>query len=73
VENHEESVTSYRSSLLVGNLIADKGIQIAEMSKLGSLIGLVKHAIWADSLYFLQYNVAYFLVISRRISMFSGD
>jgi hypothetical protein len=29
------------------------GIQIEEMFKLGRLIGLVKHAIWADSLYFL--------------------
>jgi hypothetical protein len=30
-----------------------RGNQIGEMSKLGWLIGLVKHAIWADSLYFL--------------------
>jgi hypothetical protein len=30
-----------------------RGIQIGEMSKLGWLIGLVKHAICADSLYFL--------------------
>jgi hypothetical protein len=30
-----------------------RGIQIGEMSKLGWLIGLTKHAIWADSLYFL--------------------
>jgi hypothetical protein len=30
-----------------------RGIQIGELSKLGWLIGLVKHAIWADSLYFL--------------------
>jgi hypothetical protein len=29
------------------------GIQIGELSKLGWLNGLVKHAIWADSLYFL--------------------
>jgi hypothetical protein len=43
------------------------------MSKLGSLIGLVKHAIWAYSLYFLQCNIAYFLVISHRISLVSGD
>jgi hypothetical protein len=28
-----------------------RGIQIGEMSKLGWLIGLVKHAIWADSLF----------------------
>jgi hypothetical protein len=31
-----------------------RGIQIVEMSKLGWLIGLVMHAIWADSLYFLN-------------------
>jgi hypothetical protein len=30
-----------------------RGIQIREMYKLGWLIGLVKHAICADSLYFL--------------------
>jgi hypothetical protein len=30
-----------------------RGIQMGEMSKLGWLIGLVKHAIWADFLYFL--------------------
>jgi hypothetical protein len=30
-----------------------RGIQMGEMSKLGWLIGLVKHAICADSLYFL--------------------
>jgi hypothetical protein len=36
-----------------------KGIQMGEMSKLGWLIELVKHAIWADSLYFL-----YLLLVS---------
>jgi hypothetical protein len=36
-----------------------RGIQIGEMSKLGWLIGLVKHTKWADSLYFL-----YLLLIS---------
>jgi hypothetical protein len=30
-----------------------KGVQIREISKLAWLIGLVKHVIWADSLYFL--------------------
>jgi hypothetical protein len=30
-----------------------RGIRIGEMSKLGWQIGLVKHAIWADSLFFL--------------------
>jgi hypothetical protein len=34
-------------------LLVMKGLQIGEMSQLGCLIGLVKHAIWADSLYFL--------------------
>jgi hypothetical protein len=28
-----------------------RGIQMGEMSKLGWLIGLDKHATWADSLY----------------------
>jgi hypothetical protein len=31
------------------NLLLMRGIQIEEMSKLGWLIGVVKHAIWADS------------------------
>jgi hypothetical protein len=51
METLEESVTSYRSSPWVRSIM--KWLQIGEMSKLGWLIGLVKHAIWADSLYFL--------------------
>jgi hypothetical protein len=39
-----------------------RGIQIGEMSKLGWLIRLVEHDIWADSLYF-QYLM--FLSISK--------
>jgi hypothetical protein len=35
-------------------LLLMRGIQIGEMSKLGWLIGLVEHAIWADSLYSLD-------------------
>jgi hypothetical protein len=38
--------------VLVTSLLI-KGIQMGEMSKLGWLIGLVVHAIWADSFYFL--------------------
>jgi hypothetical protein len=38
----------------VSNLIADEGIQIGEVYILGWLFVLVKHAIWADSLYFLS-------------------
>jgi hypothetical protein len=30
-----------------------RGIQMGEMSKLGWPIGLLKHAIWADSMYIL--------------------
>jgi hypothetical protein len=30
-----------------------RGIQMGEISKVGWLIGLVKHAMWAYSLYFL--------------------
>jgi hypothetical protein len=46
---------SYHTHLL-GELLTSlliKGIKMGEMSKLGWLIGLVKHAMWADSLYFL--------------------
>jgi hypothetical protein len=39
--------------LLISLLI--KGIQMGEMFKLGWMIGLVKHALWADSLHFLYY------------------
>jgi hypothetical protein len=31
-----------------------RGIQMGEMSELGWMIGLVKHAIWADSLQYLH-------------------
>jgi hypothetical protein len=31
-----------------------RGIQMGEISKLGWLMGFVEHAIWADSLYFLN-------------------
>jgi Na+/H+-translocating membrane pyrophosphatase len=53
METHEEPVTSYRSSLELEGSLLIRGIQIGEMSKLGWLIGLVKHVIWADYLYFL--------------------
>jgi hypothetical protein len=36
-----------------------RAIEISEMSKLGCLIGLINHAIWADSLHLL-----YLLVVS---------
>lgn len=41
----------------VGNLVADKGIQISEMSKLGWIIGLVQHATWAETLYFFCLEI----------------
>jgi hypothetical protein len=31
-----------------------RGIQMGEISKLGWLMGFVEHAIWTDSLYFLN-------------------
>jgi hypothetical protein len=51
---------SYRIDLpceLVTSLMI-KGSHMGEMSKLGWLIGLVKHAIWADS--FISYTCCYF-------------
>jgi hypothetical protein len=45
-----------------------RGIQIGEMSKLGWLIGLVKHAIWVDSLYrlyLLLLSISKFLASSQ--------
>jgi hypothetical protein len=49
----QKSLKRYRSSLRVGNLTADKGIQMEEMSKLSWLMGVVRNATWANSLYFL--------------------
>jgi hypothetical protein len=43
--------TDLHYELLTSLLI--RGIQMGVMSKLGWLIGLVDHAIWADSFYFL--------------------
>jgi hypothetical protein len=41
----------------LGTSLLMRGIQIGEMSKLGWLIGLTKHAIWADSLYVLYLQL----------------
>jgi hypothetical protein len=43
---------NFPCDLLTSLLI--RGIQMDEMSKLGWLIGLVKHATWANSLHFLD-------------------
>jgi hypothetical protein len=51
---------------LVTSLVT-RGIQMGEMSKMGWLIGLVKHAIWADALYFLYLLL---LSISRILPSF---
>jgi hypothetical protein len=47
MSDHTDLPCELLTSLLI------RGIQMGEMSKLGWLIGLVKHAIWADPLYFL--------------------
>jgi hypothetical protein len=47
--------TDLLSELVTSLLI--RGIQVGEMSKLGWLIGSVKYAIWAYSLYFLYLLV----------------
>jgi hypothetical protein len=47
MSDHTDLPCELLTSLLI------RGIQMGEMSKLGWLIGLVKHAICADSLYFL--------------------
>jgi hypothetical protein len=47
LSRHTDLLCELETSLLM------TGNQREEMSKLGWLIGLVKHAIWADSLYFL--------------------
>jgi hypothetical protein len=52
---------------LVNSLLI-RGIQLGEMSKLGWLIGLIKHAIRADSLYFL-----YLLLLSISKTLASSQ
>jgi hypothetical protein len=46
--SHHTDLCQFKTSLLI------KGIEVGQMSKLGWLIGLVMHATWADSLYFLH-------------------
>jgi hypothetical protein len=48
-----------RHTYFLETLLLMREIHIKELSELGWLIGLIKHAIWADSLYFL-----YLLLIS---------
>jgi ABC-type Fe3+-siderophore transport system permease subunit len=45
--SHHTALCELATSLLI------RRIQMEEMSQLGWLIGLVEHATWADSLYFL--------------------
>jgi hypothetical protein len=44
-------IENYQLDFLTSSLM--RGIYMGEISKLGWLIGLVEHAMWADSLYFL--------------------
>jgi hypothetical protein len=48
LSRHTDILCALETSLLM------RGIHIGEMSKLDWLIGLIKHTIWADSLYFLH-------------------
>jgi hypothetical protein len=52
IESSEESLMSYCLCELVTSLLIT-GIHMGETSKLGWLIGLVKHSICFDSIYFL--------------------
>jgi hypothetical protein len=42
-----------------------RGIQMGEISRLGWLIGLVKHAIWVDFLYLLLLSISTVLASSH--------
>jgi hypothetical protein len=53
LSRHTDLLCELETSLL------KREIQMGEMSKLSRLIGLVKHAIWADSLYFLISAVTF--------------
>jgi hypothetical protein len=50
-------------------LLLIRGIQMGEMSKLGWLIGLVKHAIWADSFYFLYLLLSVSKILASGLCM----
>jgi hypothetical protein len=47
LSHHTDLLCELVTSLLI------RGIQMGEMSRLGWLIGLIKRAIWANSLYIL--------------------
>jgi hypothetical protein len=53
METHEKNVSRHTDVCELKTSLLMREIQVGEMSKLGSLSGLVEHAIWADSLYFL--------------------
>jgi hypothetical protein len=48
-----ENLSQHTELCELGTSLLIREIQMGEISKLGWLIGLVKHAMWADSLYFL--------------------
>jgi hypothetical protein len=58
LSHHTDNLCQLETSSLM------RGIQIGDMSKLGWVIGLVKYAIWAVSLYFL-----YLLLLSVSIML----
>jgi hypothetical protein len=51
MSHHTDLLCELVTSMLI------RGIQTGEISKLGWLIGLVKNAIWVDSLYFLYLEI----------------
>jgi hypothetical protein len=62
LSRHTDLLCELQTSLLM------RGIQMGGMSKLAWLIGLVEHAIWADSLYFL-----YLLLLSISKTLASSQ
>jgi hypothetical protein len=63
-----ENLSRYTDLCELETTLLMRGIQIGEMSKLGWLIGLIKRAIWADSLYFL-----YLLLLSISKTLASSQ
>jgi hypothetical protein len=63
LSRHTDLLCELETSLLM------REIQIGEMSELGWLIRLVKHAIWADSLYVLYLLLRSFSKIIPAYSM----
>jgi hypothetical protein len=66
VKEESNNHTDLHFDLLTSSLII--GVHMGEISKLGWLMGLIEHAMWADSFYFL-----YLLLLSVSKTLASSQ